>query len=453
MRIAVAAVYLLDLLLQWPHREAFYCDTGMLPRTLMASSQHSLQWSLYYGWGGLGPITCLFLLQMGCVLALLLGWRTRWSSLACFFMAMSLQNRVEVLPGWDGELRLLFLYGFFLPWGERFSLDSRRRRVGAQEPAWSLATLAWRVQLMSLYVGAGLLKGGPYWREGTAVEVSLQSDAYATYWGQKLIEVLKPFPEALVWLNDGVPLFEMFTPVLLCTPWPWVQLLGALLLSGMHLGFGLCLDIDLFSPVCIACLVCFLPGSLWDFLSQKWPALGAQGEPWQDTLGLASRVFLSWISMVVIWAGLSGLPEGRGWMTSNARQPLRLFGLEQRWGMFVPPPTRGGWHVVRGRTRGGEWVDLLHRRRHLDESKPEWIHATYPTVRHYLHFANYLRDGRDGRGLRQAAANFYKRYWEQAFGERVDEIRRVEILHYRRDYTPGRGYSAVQRRLIWAQET
>lgn len=148
---------------------------------------------------------------------------------------------------------------------------------------------------------------------------------------------------------------------------------------------------------------------------------------------------------------VSSLPEGKGLISLQARGPLLLLGLEQRWGMFVPPPVRGGWHVIKGQTRRGEWVDLLHRNRTLREEKPEWIHANYPTVRHYLHFANYLRSERDTRNLRRAAAAFYKKNWEQRFAERLDEIVRVEIIHYRRDYVPGQGYGPLRRQLIWQQ--
>lgn len=446
MRICVAALYLVDLLSMLPYVEAFYSDSGLLPRHLLAGlTRHSS--SLYMCLAHPLPITLVYLLHIAVVAAVLVGYRTRWACLLAFVLATSLQARIPINPGWDGEIRLLMLYGCFLPWGAVASWDARQARGQAAKPlACNAATIGWRLQVLLIYLGAGLLKGGPYWQDGTAVDVSLHADGYCTVWAARLLSLLQPYPDSLVWLNDLVPLAEILLPLFLFFPSAGVQVLAAGALMAMHLAFGLCLDIDLFSWLCCAGLLCFIPSSWWNRLLP-----GLSGEATLPELSPWSSAALSWIGVWSVLSMLSSLPEGKGLVSEQARISISSLGLQQRWAMFVPPPTQGGWHVVRGRTRGQREVDLMYLRPLDNEDKPAAIHTWYPNVRWYLHFVNHLSQRPTSAAHRRASADYFRRRWEQRNPDAIDGLEEVEIVYWRRDYRPGRGYTTPQRLTIWKQ--
>lgn len=450
LRIAVATVYLYDLASNFSHVEALYCDTGLQPRRLLSAFQEGPRWSLYFATGAWSGVVLLYVLHMLIVAALLAGFRTRWASLFCFCFAYSLQCRSEAVPGWEGEIRLLLLYGVFLPWGECLSWDGlRKSRLDVSRYYVSWATVAWRLQLVAFYVGAGLFKGGPFWREGTAVEVALHSDAYATVWAARLLEFLKPYPGALTWLNDTVPVAEIVFPLFTLLPHPWLQMLGVAGLWFLHLTFGLCLDLDLFSLVCAVCLLAYLPGSLWT--SWGWARLSGERQPFP--LKPWESAFLVWVILVTWWTTFTGLREFRHWIRPRAYLPARALGLESRWSMFVPPPVDGGWHLVRGQLSSGQWVDLLNQVRDPSEEQPVAIHAIYPNVRFYLFFAYYLRSRQERlRPLQRAASDYFRRSWEAKHPAWQDRVRRLEIVYFHRRYRAGKGYGKVERRLIYRQD-
>ena len=315
-----------------------------------------------------------------------------------------------------------------------------------------MATVAWRIQIAALYVGAGLLKGGPYWQDGTAVEVALHADGYATIWAERLFPWLVSHPGSLAFLNDAVPLTEVLAPLLLFAPLPWMQMLGVLVLALMHWAFGICLDIDLFSFVCCICLLGYLPGSWWDRLgittSPERSRTLPEPKPWESAL-------TAYMTGLIVASLISILPEGQGILSYRALLPIRWLGLEQRWAMFVPPPADGGWNVLKGKTRRGQWIDLISLRPEVSEDKPRHIHAIYPNVRFYLHCNYHLRHvQRETQGrssVRQSTAHFLKRRWENAHPALEDELVRVEFVYFHRRYTPGKGYSQPVRYLIWEE--
>lgn len=447
LRIGLAAIYLLDMLQSLPYLDLLYSDEGFFPRSLLPGLERVHQWSLYLGLGTPSTVAILYGVQMAAVVLLGLGWKTRWMSFWCFLLASSLQARSATIPGYDGEIRLLLLYGTVLPWGEIWSWDARGKAAVPRVLA-SPATLAWRMQVAILYVGAGLLKGGPYWADGTAVEASLHSDGYATAWAAWLLGRLEPYPDALVVLNDAVPLYEILVPLLLFFPWPSVQVLGALMLVAMHAAFGLCLDIGLFSVVCSICLLGFLPGSWLDLLSRRRQAVPVvwKGGPAPVAAALTFCIVWSWLSL---W---NLLPEGKDTFSERTLTPIQVLGLEQSWGMFVPPPIEGGWHVLKGRTRSGRWVDLLQQRPHSTDDRPEFPHRVYPNVRIYLLCSNHLRGRESVFDIRKTAAHCLRRRWEEAHPSELDRLERVELLYFKRMYRPGEGYGPATRHLLWEED-
>lgn len=455
LRIVACSVYLVELLGQWKYLEAYCSDNGLIPRRALFESGEG-GWSVYLATGSLEGVQFIFVLHLAAVVALILGWKTRWSSFFCYIFAYSIQHRFPALPGWETEIRLMFLIGMVLPWSHYFSLDSRNSPPPPNAPTWvaNPATLAWKLQVVIVYFASGLLKVGPGWAEGTAVEVSLASDAYSNSFGLWLLGNLKHYPNSLVVLNYSVPLLELFSPLLLLCPWPNLQMAWALVLIAMHLVFGLTLHIGAFSFICSACLLSFLSNSFWNKLlkskldnpaqTQTLPKLSA-------TIGEAA--VLGWISLSMLVSTLDNFPEFKGFVQPAARAPWVALGLEQTWGMFVPPPFEGGWHVIKGQTLEGRWVDLLENDgRPASEERPEWVYASYPGVRGYLFFASYLRAAEGRQDVRQATADYYRRRWENRNPGSSQRISKVEIVFFYRKYSAGQGFGPTKRILIHSQD-
>ena len=440
LRIAAPSVYLCELLLHWKYIEAYYTDNGLLPRPGIFEGS---SWSIYLAFGSLDGAHFLYVCQILALLCLILGWRTRWASLACYVFTTSLQNRFPALPGWEAEIRLLFLIGCFLPWGTWASLDARGESTPRPVFVVSAATVAWRLQVVILYLASGLLKGGPGWQDGTAVEVSLASDAYATSFGLWVLAHLKHHPQSLVVLNYAVPLLEIFAPLFLLSPWPRIQMLWVVVLWLLHAGFGLCLSIGMFSPICCACLIGFLPSS---FLDRWWPSKESSRVA---PLRIWESAFLTWVSLSMAISAVENLPEYKDVVRPQVHRPWKALGLEQFWGMFVPPPFEGGWHVIKGKTLKGNWVNLLQQTAEASEERPELISSTYPGVRGYLFLASYLRQPNpEHQYIQESVADYYRRRWEAGHPGAQDRLSEVEILFFKRQYVPGQGYTEAQRILI-----
>ncbi len=454
LRITASSVYLVELLSQWKYLGAYLSDNGLLPRQALFESGEG-GWSFYLATGSLEGVQAIFILHLAAVVALILGWKTRWASLLCYLFAYSIQHRFPALPGWETEIRLMFLIGTVLPWSDYFSLDSRLNpKPSLRRATWvaSPATLAWKLQIVIVYLASGLLKVGPGWAEGTAVEVSLASDAYSNSFGLWMLANLKHYPNSLVVLNYSVPLIELFSPLLLLCPWPNLQMAWALILITMHLVFGLTLHIGAFSFICSACLISFLSSSFWSRVLKNTNQNGSDQLttirlPRSSTTGEA--VMLGWITLSMLVSTVDNLPEFKGFVSPAARPPWVALGLEQTWGMFVPPPFEGGWHVIKGQTLEGQWVDLLENDgRPASEERPEWVYASYPGVRGYLFFASYLRAAQGRQDVRQATAEYYRRRWENRNPGSNQRLGKVEIVFHYRKYTAGKGFGPTQRILI-----
>jgi hypothetical protein len=133
VRIGFALVVLVQLLREWPRRRELYGDRS--PWTLdlaraLAGQTHAfsvLEWQDGRWWFE----ACYALTLLAAVL-MLLGWRTRFSSVAFLVGVVSVQNRsVLVGDGGDNLVHLMAIYLAFTRCAEVWSLDARRRARGA----------------------------------------------------------------------------------------------------------------------------------------------------------------------------------------------------------------------------------------------------------------------------------------------------------------------------------
>ncbi|MEU1806570.1 HTTM domain-containing protein [Streptomyces sp. NPDC019937] len=138
VRIGFSFTWLLFLLREWPHRRELYGPDGPwnwdMARKLIDGNHAftALMWSDSGLW-----FEAVYAVALGSALLLLLGWRTRTTSVLFMLGVLSLQNRsVFIGDGGDNLIHLMSLYLVLTRCGQVWSLDARRatRRPDGQEP-------------------------------------------------------------------------------------------------------------------------------------------------------------------------------------------------------------------------------------------------------------------------------------------------------------------------------
>jgi hypothetical protein len=128
VRIGFAATWLLFLLREYPHRQELYGPDGPWSFDLaqqLTADNHAFTALLASDSQAFFEV-CYFLAVLSSAL-LLVGWRTRATSLLFMVGVLSLQNRsVFVGDGGDNVLHLMSFYLVFTRCGQVWSLDARR---------------------------------------------------------------------------------------------------------------------------------------------------------------------------------------------------------------------------------------------------------------------------------------------------------------------------------------
>ena len=147
LRMATAAVVLLDLAIRSTDLEALYSNLGVLP--VVAVTEHSwspYQFSLHAGSGLWQAQAVLFVVAAGLAGALLGGYHTRLATVGSWVLLVSLQNRNPFIgQGGDDLLRMLLLWGIFLSWGRVWARDAHARPAPMHYAYFSAATVAYVV--------------------------------------------------------------------------------------------------------------------------------------------------------------------------------------------------------------------------------------------------------------------------------------------------------------------
>lgn len=377
LRIAVGAILLLDLALRFGDLEAHYTDEGVLTRAdLLRLGWNAYSFSLHMGSGWWFYEALLFVLAGLAALALLLGYRTRLATALSWLLLCSLHARNPlILNSGDVLLRMLLLWGFFLPWGALASMDARGRPKPA-ELVVSPGTVGYLAQILLLYGFAFALKSGSAWRvEGTAVHDILSLDVFASGLGTWLVQ----FPELLRTLTFATLYLQLASVFLLLCPFAFgpVRTITVLSLTLMHAGIGLCIHIGVFTPIAMASALGLLPGWFWDRCGWKMgdSGPGIRAQSWQ---------YLALPLLLLVAAENLSSYAPAGFALPRALDICgHVLQVEQRWSMFSPYPLLDdGWYVAEGQLRNGRSVNLLSRAGDIpDWSKPRLVSATFPNDR------------------------------------------------------------------------
>ncbi|MEZ6069235.1 MAG: HTTM domain-containing protein [Pirellulales bacterium] len=431
LRVGLGVLILVDLACRARDLVAHYTDDGVLPREAARELiVRDWRFSLHMLGGSAAYEAVLFLVAALVAVLLVLGWRTRLMTLLSWLLMISLHARNPViLNGGDLEFKLLLFWGLFLPLGARWSIDrllsdafpagpdnvlrSTPTDIGGAtggESIVSMGTLAYVVQIIFIYVFAGLLKSGDTWAAGTAVEQAMHVDFY----GRPLRQLLLDRPELMRGLTHFTLYLELYGPLLLLVPWrqAWLRLLTIVLFVGMHLSFELTLTLGMFPWVSMTAWLALLPAVVWN--NRVFQKIGSlvQGafegrcaatvrwlvgthvlrpRPMNVRLGpLGSYTALFFLVLTTAWNA-----ESVRWL--RVPEPFRSLSrythTNQGWGLFAPnPATNDGWCIVALHLADGSEVDMLTGEP-LTFNRPEYPARLFPNHRWRKYFKNLVLPG------------------------------------------------------------
>ncbi len=364
LRIGLGLSLVLDLLYRARFLEAHYSDAGILPRALLREAHPDVAlFALHSLSGAVGYQALLFGIALVFAVLLLVGYRTRIAGIASWVLLVSLHFRHPfVVDGGSNELRILLFWSLFLPLGERFSIDARRRQERARRAPLhaSAASAALLTQVAVIYFFAGLAKSGPrWWVYGNALRWAVVDPAFA----QPLAYVVARFPELLRVLSFGVLTVELVGPLLLfCPLWNGpIRTLVCASLMALQVGIGLTIWVWLFPLTSVAGLAGLLPGWFWERLPERWQ--GPRAEPRAAAparagpLARARDAFLlaalAWVLIVNVASRVERIALPHWFLAPGA--PIKL---DQNWRMYAAPRRVEIRYDFLGITRDGRRVSL-----------------------------------------------------------------------------------------------
>ena len=271
MRVLFSLIILFDLVNRARYITAHYTDQGILPVSAM-NNFYSDPWIFsFHAINGSWQFQVILFLFAGLfALFLLVGYKTRLTTILSWILLISLQTRNPlILHGGDVLLRLALFWAIFLPWGSRYSIDSthnQNKEALENNPSYSLASFAYILQIVFVYWFSALLKASSReWTiDGTAIYYALSIDQFTTSFGYLLLK----FPRVMHYLTFAVLQLEIAAPFLFLIPifsQP-LRLIGVLLIILLHIGIGLHIELGLFPWIGIATALALLPPIFWEWI-------------------------------------------------------------------------------------------------------------------------------------------------------------------------------------------
>ena len=167
-RIALGLVTFLWGVALLPYLQDFFTRQGVEPVPV------DVTWGLLGHFTSNSALYCAYAMLLVSALCVMVGFRTRLTSIVMFVMVFSfIQRTHSIFNSGDGLLRILCFFLVFMPAGESLSVDRwRRHRENFWEcPArapWALRLV--QIQVSVLYLSAAFfkIKGGG-WTDGSAL--------------------------------------------------------------------------------------------------------------------------------------------------------------------------------------------------------------------------------------------------------------------------------------------
>ena len=385
MRIGIALVIIADLLIRFGDLSAHYTGSGVWPSALLRNfGWQDGFWSVHrlfdtYAWE-----LSLFIVHFMAAVFLLIGFKTKLTTLILWLLTVSLHNRnVFILQAGDDLLRMVLLWAVFMPWHVRYSVDSRREKRSALTSGFSYA--GYFLLLVSVYFFAAILKYSAEWhQEGSAIYYALSLEQLRL---PGIGDWLYGYPrcmQALTWL---VLVLEFLIAGLIL--WPSKKginrFIAFVLIVVLHAGIGATLYVGLFFVIGMVSAIGLLPGFVFDKLENllriKKETSNAQEKPSAALFVVKTFLALTIICLSLI-INLSSLPQFNYELNNDFKSATNVLRLNQYWGVFSPTVMkRDGWFVYYGIDSLGRQWDLRRNEDYVDFSKPAHIVNMYKNDR------------------------------------------------------------------------
>ena len=202
----------------------------------------------------------------------MIGFKTRISTIICFILMVSMQNRnYSILNSGDTLMRCMLFLMMFAPTHVKYSVDNLLRRqqdgVGYNPDVSILTIRLMQLQFSLVYLATTLFKLKGYdWVDGTAVYYTSRLVNFQRI----VLPIVFDFPSLVKFATWSALFIEfaMGTLVWVKELRIWVLLAGLLL----HLGIEVSMSIGFFEWVMIAAYILFLEPREVSFLKNKLPA-------------------------------------------------------------------------------------------------------------------------------------------------------------------------------------
>lgn len=458
-RIALGLLLLVDLVSRSRNIEAFYTDSGVLPRAALFAD-YSNVYSLHAVSGEARAIWLLFVVAAVFAIALTVGYRTRLVTVCSWLLLASLHLRNPmVLNGGDTLLRILLFWAMFLPLGERWAIDVPRTSRNRSTVS-NVATMALLCQVVVMYVSNAIHKTrGEMWLNGEAIVYVFSLDYQFTF---LLGNVLAEYHDLLRAVTHVWIALVVLSPLLIVlTGRPRAAFASAFV--GMHLGMLVTMRIDLFPLIVVAALVPFYPPIVWDRATALASRVGLvtlchRSAGWLEPVAAASsgidrvvdavprprhlrtktlargRTLFSTVlpGLFIVLVVLSNAQAlGYTQVPDAGESVLETTEIDQNWRMFAPDPLQtDGWYVVPGELENGSEIDAMHESE-VSWDRPPNGEAVYPNSRWRKYLSNVWSAGNENH--RSYLGNYLCERWNREHETRLEGL---ELYYMRQPSQP-----------------
>jgi hypothetical protein len=328
----------------WPSTSNFlFCPEGAIPLW-----NDSLPWAL------------MLFLGMVLACALTLGCYTRVVCIGLLVVFCLLHLRSPVIEyGADRVLRLMLLWGSFLPLGEKFGIRSSERAVHA----CGVAFLVLCSQLSLIYMGTLTSRmHESWWGEFTAVEMAFKFDVFSSHFARALLE----FPNALKVATLLTLLIEAGAVIGIWLTFrsEKARLLLISLMVLFHCTIGILFHYWFFAAVMITFWFALLPTSFWEAFTRyagiyaKEKRRAESSEP--ASIQIRRVIWASWICLLIFCVSLFSRQSDTCTLKDSRFSFVSILGLSQGWKFYGAYSTLDdGWYVVEGKSKTQGTLDLL----------------------------------------------------------------------------------------------
>lgn len=262
-RVALGLMLLGDLVRRAQDVSAFYTDSGVYPRKLLAGPAGLWRITLHAANGQVLYEQALFLVAFAAAAALLAGWQTRRATFISWIFFVSLLNRVPLLvtPG-EMLLAAILFWAIFLPLNAYWSADAAiadAAPTGSDINYASWASSALLLQMVVVFTMITAVAGN-----GSPVHAVLERDDYLSFAGFWL----QRHPTLTQVTAETATTIGLICPILLLFPARYLRRFAIAALALIQLGAEFVLKQNLLGWAALVALIAFLDPGIWDWLSR-----------------------------------------------------------------------------------------------------------------------------------------------------------------------------------------